>query len=91
MKLAAGKTAGMAFTAIVFAGLYVVVPLLTSGISPTADVLWPNHLDSSAWLLVFYAALGPGALASALQTYGQAKVPSAQTQVCQLIISLASF
>ena len=43
--------------------------------------LWPGHGNALAVGLIAWTALGPGAIASFLQTYGQASVPPAQTQV----------
>lgn len=37
--------------------------------------------DIKAWILLFWLAAGPGALASVLQAKGQQVVPSSQSQV----------
>jgi hypothetical protein len=47
----------------------------------TADALWPGRGGMEAVILVAWTALGPGAIASTLQTWGQASVPAAETQV----------
>eukprot|EP00884_Botryococcus_braunii_P002767 jgi/Botrbrau1/12491/Bobra.0169s0038.1 len=43
--------------------------------------LWPGYHNLPAWILLTYSAIGPGALAAVLQTFGQSHVPSAQAQV----------
>ena len=39
----------------------------------------------ASWAVVLYSALGPGALATYLQTKGQATVPATQAQVGRLL------
>lgn len=83
VELAAGKTTGMAVVAVSVA-LWQLFPLLSAsdGAAVDLDSLWPGHGNLTSWLLIAWAALGPGAFASVLQTFGQAHVPASRAQVC---------
>jgi hypothetical protein len=50
-------------------------------VGAAVGVLWPGHEAVAVWCLVAWVALGPGALASGLQVYGQGSVSAAKTQV----------
>ena len=45
------------------------------------ESLWPGWTNPTAWLLLFYSALGPGAVADILQQKGQAVVAAAESNV----------
>jgi hypothetical protein len=83
VELAAGKNTGMAVVAVMLAA-WTLLPLAGAGIGTAFDLdsLWPGRDNPTSWLLIAWAALGPGALASVLQTFGQAHVPASRAQVC---------
>ncbi len=51
--------------------------------SEQLDAVGVTGKSAAAWALVLYSALGPGALATYLQTKGQASVSAAQAQVAR--------
>ena len=56
-------------------GWFVVAPLHND------TCLWAGWTDGITWVLLFYSALGPGALADIIQQKGQAIVWAAEANV----------
>lgn len=72
VRMQAAKTL---LLAILYSIWYVVAQVLSN------TNLWPGWNDWITWLLIFYSALGPGALADIIQQKGQAIVWAAEANV----------
>lgn len=80
VSLQAVKTAMLA---VLYGGWFAAAAAVAfaSGGADAVAALWPGWRSTTAWLLLFYSALAPGAVADVLQQVGQKAVSAAEANV----------
>jgi len=72
-----------AFLALLYGSWFATSATMaySTGGSAAVAALWPGWRSTTAWLLLFYTAIGPGAIADVLQQVGQSAVSAAEANV----------
>uniref|UniRef100_A0A061R8Z7 Drug metabolite transporter superfamily n=1 Tax=Tetraselmis sp. GSL018 TaxID=582737 RepID=A0A061R8Z7_9CHLO len=82
VRLAAAKTVMLCIISLLWLGAEVLEGVFAGGtILGSLASRWENYTDPTCWLWVVFSALGPGALATYLQTLGQSSVSPSQAQI----------
>lgn len=65
---------------IMLASMYTIWMVLSLTVSSEGN-LWEGSTDVTSWLILFYSALGPSAIADIIQQKAQSNIPAAESNV----------